>query len=343
MIGIGRLTRFAAGTIAVACFATSATASAAEIYKMSTLAPGTSAYVVASAFVREVERHAPGIDIRLSSTGSGVRQSLDMAEGKTDFALFGGITYYLMTGRRGPFHSIRNAPKLVKNVRNLFSFPLGAYTMVTYADSGIKSLKDIKGKKVFFGPPQGSATIAAEAMVEAATGYTPGKDFRVLPVGFAAAQQAFQDHNLDVWISPQNNPSAAIRQIALTSKIRILSLTNADLQTPVLKKLLAVPGREIFVIKPGTYGKNQVNTEPAKTIGTWISFGCRKAIPTDVVYRMMKAFWGHIADVQSEAPWLKQVTLESAFKAMEGPLHPGAVKYYREIGVKIPPRLLPRD
>ncbi len=327
----------------VLVFASSYPGYAKETYKLSTLAPGSSSYIVGTSFARVIMKYLPDADIRINSTGTGTQQTLNMARGKSDFAHFGGPSYYWMSTQTGPYRKVADAKELVKGLRNLFSFPLGAYTMVTYADSGIKSLKDIKGKRVFLGPPGGGATRVITAMVTDSTGFTPGKDFKTVKMGWGAARQSFQDHNIDLWISPANNPDAKIKEISLSNKIRILSLDPADFNKPNIKKALKIPGRTIVDIPPDVYGKNQVNTTSAKTLGTWLGFGTRKEMPDDVVYNFIKTFWEHIDEVHSQAAWLSSLRLETAIKEMDGPLHPGAIKYYREVGLSIPDRLIPKD
>ncbi|MEZ5739921.1 MAG: hypothetical protein R3E68_10985 [Burkholderiaceae bacterium] len=76
------------------------------------------------------------------------------------------------------FKDMKDAPELFnKNVRGILNHPLGPYHIVTYADSGIKELKDVKGRKLFIGPPGGAATVVDLAILEGATGYKPGIDF----------------------------------------------------------------------------------------------------------------------------------------------------------------------
>jgi uncharacterized protein len=326
--------------LAIGLAAGPAAAQTKTVLKMATLAPGSSSYTVGTSFARVVMKYLPDIEIRINATGAGTRQTLDMARGKLDFAHFGGPAYYWMTTQTGPYRKIKDSKELVKGLRNMFSFPLGAYTMVTYADSGIEKLAQIKGRKIFLGPPGGGATRVITALVTSATGYKPGKDFQTVKMGWAAAQQAFQDRNLDVWISPTNNPAAKIRQIALSNRIRILSIDRADLAKPAVKRALAIPGRTVVEIPPDVYGKNQVNDAPALTLGTWLGFGTRADVPAETVYRIMKAFWENIDEVRAQAAWLDKLRLETTFDEMAGPLHPGAVKYYREKGLKIPARLL---
>jgi TRAP-type uncharacterized transport system substrate-binding protein len=60
-------------------------------------------------------------------------------------------------------------------------------------------------------------------------------------------------------------------------------------------------------------------------------------MPADLVYKMTKAFWEHVDEAHAMAPWMKTaVVRQKALDALAGDLHPGAEKYYREIGMKIP-------
>ncbi len=60
----------------------------------------------------------------------------------------------------------------------------------------------------------------------------------------------------------------------------------------------------------------------------------------DVVYRITKTFWEHIDEVHRKSVGFKDLTLANAFRGTASPIHPGAVQYYREIGIEVPERLL---
>jgi TRAP-type uncharacterized transport system substrate-binding protein len=63
----------------------------------------------------------------------------------------------------------------------------------------------------------------------------------------------------------------------------------------------------------------------------------------DVVYEVTKAFWEGVAEMETGAPWLRQISLEGALQELNRPLHPGALRYYEEIGMDIPDDLRPAD
>ncbi len=319
------------------------TVSAKEFYKLSSLAPGATPYVVNTTFVKIVQKYNPDIEIQVNATGAATRHALDAANGKIHFYMAAPILHFFMSKQLAMYKKVKKAPELSKNLRTMFNFPIGAYHIVVYANSGIKELKDIKGKRVFLGPQTGAARTVAKGIVEAVTGYKAGEDFKEAKFnGFGPARQAFQDRQLDVLVDPTNWPSAAISQVALNNKIRILGLTDADWEKPGVKKVMKLPGRSRGAIPTGVYGKNQVNTAPAQLPFAWVGLGTIKSMPEDVIYKMTKTFWEHIDEVHKAAPWMKDaITLKNAFVKINMKLHPGAYRYYQEIGIKIPKVAVP--
>jgi|TARA_B100000315_G_scaffold162388_1_gene150814 hypothetical protein len=338
-------TKMVLGALTVLALATlgGTGATAKDFYKMSTLGPGSTPYVVMTAFAKVINQHVEGVEIQVNATGAATRHAVDAAKGKIDFFMSAPSVHHFMTKNLAMYKKMKDAPKLAKNLRAIFNFPIGVYHVVVYEDSGIKSLADVKGKKVYLGPPAGAARVIATSLVEGATGYKAGRDFEAITMGWGAASQAFQDRQFDVYINPTNAPSPVISQVALGNKIRILGLSDADFKNPILSKTMKLPGRTIGSIAPGTYGKNQTNGDSVKSIGAWVGVGTRQGMSTDVMYRMTKAFWENLAEVHAVAPWLKAIAFETALAEMNMPLHPGAAKYYRERGVDVPAGLMATD
>ena len=309
-----------------------------KFYKFGSFPPGTTPFIVNTSFANTVNKHVPGVEIQVSATGVASHHTLLATEGKIDFFMGAPSAYHLMYKQIGPYKKVTDGPARTRKIAIVFSYPLGVYHFVTYADSGIKALKDIKDKQVFLGPPGGIATRNTELLIEAMTDYRPGRDYKQVKMGWAAAQTAFQDRKFDVWIPVTNAPSPAVRQIALQNKIRLLSLDKGKFDHPAAMEYFKQPGRLVSELEPQrVYGGNAVNTEPIVVTGTFVSVSTRADMPTDVVYAMTKAYWEHVAEAHAMAPWMKDaVTLKNAVTSLAGPLHPGAEKYYREAGIEIP-------
>jgi TRAP transporter TAXI family solute receptor len=312
-------------------------AGAKERYTLGSLAEGTTPYTVNTAWASAVNKYVDGHEIQVSAVGAATRHALLVTQRKMDFTMFAGSIYNLMFKQIGPYKKIENGPELLKKVNILFSYPIGFYQAVVYAKSGIKTFHDIKGKKVFLGPPAGVATRNTTLIIDAMTGYKPGKDFEQIKMGWSSAAQAFQDKKFDVWITTTSVPSPQVQQLTLTNKIRLLSLDKSKFDHPSWKKYVNQPGRFVNTIDPRKYGKNMMNTEPVLATGAWVGLAVRSDMSEELVYQMMKAFWGHLDDAYAMAVYMKStISLEQAVTALAGDVHPGALRYYREKGIKVP-------
>lgn len=322
--------------VAVAGGATAA-AQAKDFYKFGSFPPGTTPYIINTAWANAVNKYVPDAQVQISATGPATQHMLLVTEGKMDFCLYAQTAYALMYRQIGPFKKVKDGPERVKKLAGIFTYPIGVYHFVAYADSGIKSLKDIKGKRVFIGPPGGVATRNVKLIIESQTGYVPGRDYKQVRMGWGPAAQAFQDRKYDVWTPVTNAPSPQVQQIALTNKIRLLGLDKSKFGHESWKKYMSQPARRMLPLGPKVYGKNQANTKPILTTGAWVGLAARASIPNEAIYKMTKAFWEHLDEAHAMARWMKDaVNLKTALAAMAGSIHPGAVKYYKEIGLKIP-------
>lgn len=327
-----------AGAMSLA--AVSVPATAQEFYRLSTLGPGSSPYLVMSTFAQIVNQELDDAEIQVNATGAATQHAIEAANGETDFFMWSASVHALMQRGAAMYAQIPEAPELSTHLRAVFAFPLGLYHVTTYADSGIESLEDIAGKRVFLGPPGGGATNVARRMIEAATGYVENEDYESVQVGWDAATQAFQDGRVDVYINPTNAPSPVIEQLALTRQIRFLGLSDEQMAKEPLVAVMSRPGGLTGVIEPGTYGGNQVNEGPVTTLGSTVGVGVGAHISDDAVYEITKAFWENLDDALGSTPWLRRISLEGAFADLNLPLHPGAARYYTEIGMDIPADLM---
>ena len=317
------------GFIAIAI----ASNSQADLYRVTSIAPGMSPFVVNTAIAKIVGKHVPGVDMQVRATGAATRHIVEAAQGKVDFLFSSSIINLLMMKNLGPYKNMENAPELEKNIGMIFSYQIGPYHYITRADSGIEKLEDIAGRKIFAGPPGGAAKRVCLGNIKDASGLVGGKDFEAVDFGFDAAIQAFQDDKIDVIVLSTNVPSSSVSQFALTKKIRILDI-DTDKISSTWKSFMSAT---VVEIPPDAYGSNQVNTSTVSTHGALVNFSARMDLDEEVVYQVTKAIWEHVDELHEAAAWMKDtVSLENALELIPMRLHPGAERYYREIGMAIP-------
>ena len=308
---------------------------------MDSFPAGTAPGQIGIAFTQVVQKNMP-VEIQVSVGKPATKSAIDAAKGKVDLILTAPSINSFMQRQIAMYKKVKDAPELVKNLRGFFNYSLGPYHVIVYADSGITSLDQIKGKKVFMGPPAGAATRVATQIITGATNLKPGEDFEVMRFDWKSAETAFLDRQMDVYIGPTTVPSPMVQQFALVSPVRFLGIPDHAWDTDPMKAAMAVPGRTIDNIAAGMYD-NQVNEKEVKSIGAWVGLGGRKDLDADMVYGMVKAFWENIDEVYATADWMRAITKESALKEMNIPLHIGAYRYYKEQGWDIPDHVIPPE
>jgi len=141
-----------------------------------------------------------------------------------------------------------------------------------------------------------------------------------------------KDRRVDGMMYSVGAPWSAVLEIASAQKIKLLSMTPEE-----QKKVYAAYKYQVPDTLPAkTYS---FQTEDILTTIIYQNINVRPGIPEDLVYRMVKAAWENWGDIVKASPAAKWVKPGDVVHAV-APIHPGAAKYYREIGVQIPDHLI---
>ncbi len=315
-----------------------ATSASAEVLKGETAGVGDPVHTMFVAFANQAGKSDVTIQVNAGQTLT--KSMLKGAKG--DIAFFSSVPSLvnLMAGQKRMYKKIDAAPELSKNLRAILGFKAGAYHPVTLAGSGIESWDDIKGKTVFTGPPAGSASATSEALIKIITGYEAGSDYKAVRLSWGEGYAALSDGKIDMMVRPAEVGSANIEQFGLSGEFRVLSIPDAARDSDAMKALFGRPGRGMASFDGGIY-KGQLTSGDITALGFFQFVGTHAGVSDDVVYKATKAFWENIGEVQATAFFLKEVTKETAFTAINVPLHPGALRYYDEAGFSVPEALRP--
>ena len=316
-------------------------AHAEKTFQMAALAPASTSAVFSIA-LSEVLKKKYDYGFQISTGTAATRQAVDAANKNLDLFVTAVSINHYMQNNLAMFAKMDDAKILFGNLRGLANYPLGAYQPIVWADSGITSYKDIKGKKVFTGPPSGAARPTTENLILGMTGYKPNEDFVRVNLDWSTAQQAFRDRQIDVYFLPTSIPSPQLEEFSAVGKIRILSVTDDAVATEAVQKAASMPGRKFTYVPVGTY-TNLVNSQPARVLDSTVGLGTNKWMSTQDAYNITKAIFENKADLVAAGKWMNAITPETAVAEMNMPLHKGAAQYYREIGVKIPESAQPID
>ncbi len=213
-----------------------------------------------------------------------------------------------------------------KDLRAVFSVHPEPFTVVARADSGIKNFDDIKGKRVNIGNP-GSGQRGTMEVLMVAKGWT-AKDFSLTSELKASEQaSALCDNKIDVMIYTVGHPSGAIKE-ATTSCDSVLVNVGGE---AVDKLITDNSYYRTATIPAGMY---RGNDEDAITFGVGATFVSSANVPENVVYEVVKAVFENFDTFRKLHPAFANLKKEQMIKdGLSAPLHPGAVKYYKEAGL----------
>lgn len=195
--------------------------------------------------------------------------------------------------------------------------------IVANADSGIKTLADLKGKRVAVGAPKSGTELNARDIFKGAG--MSYKDFaKVEYLPFGESVELMKNRQLDATLISAGLGVAAIRDLATAVKIIIV---------PVPADVVAKIGEAAY--QSGTVPANTYNgqTEAVATVAIQNFLVSHEGVSTDAGYKMTKAIFEHLPELQAAHAAAKAITRENAAKAPPAPLHAGAEKYYREVGL----------
>ncbi len=228
--------------------------------------------------------------------------------------------------------------KEIKNIRFVTALWPEAVQLMYRKDSGIKTLADFKGKKVSVGPAAGGGVFYLPTILKEYNGMT-FDDFDAQYLGYGDSVQALQNGLIDACYLSSGLPTSAVSQLyAGQVDVGMVEFTDEEMKRIVE----AAPYFTPLVIPENMYSKQD---KPLHTLAMKSSLICDQDIDDEVIYKMLDSLYlKHIEEVRGQHGSLKLVTLDEAVKGLTGvPMHPGAVKFYREQGITVPDRLLPPE
>lgn len=309
-----------------------------QIYKGETAGVGDPVHTMFVAFTNQAGKADVNIQVNAGQTLT--KSMLKGAKEEIDFFSSVPSLVNLMAGQKKMYKNVEGAAELSKNIRSIVGFKAGAYHPVTLSGSGIEDWGDIKGRTVFTGPPAGSASATSEALIKIITGYEAGEDYTAVRLSWGEGYTALADGKIDMMVRPAEVGSANIERYGLSGEFRILSIPEDVVGSEAMQKLFGRPGRGMLQFDGGLY-KGQLNKATITALGFTQFVGTHAGVADDVVYAATKSFWENLDEVHATAFFLQAVTPETAFTAVNVPLHPGAASYYKEAGFSIPDAIMP--
>ena len=267
----------------------------------------------------------------VNSAGSGANVQA-LAAGTAQFAILQGLYgSYAATGTgpvSEPQTNMRSVSMLWQNVEQF----LLATDLV---DGGTASdLMAAKGKTVAMGK-ENSGTLGSNKVLLTGLGFDFGADFDFVYAGYGPSVDAMANGQVSAAGIPSGPPTSAITKLMSTNegKFTLLSVTEEEAAKMDGGRNLWTP----YTIAAGTYPGQDADV-------TTIAQPNFLAVSADVdenhVYLLTKTIYENLAFLQAIHPATKAMSVEAAMAGLPVPLHPGAARYYKEVGLDVPERLM---
>jgi len=195
--------------------------------------------------------------------------------------------------------------------------------IVANADSGIRTLADLKGKRVSVGAARSGTELNAREILKAAgLSYSDLGKVEYLP--FGESVELMKNRQLDATLQSAGLGVASIRDLATAIKIVVIPVP------PEVVAKVGDPAYQPAVIPANTY-TGQTTDIPTAAIPNFLV--THSGVPEDLVYRMTKAMYDNLDTLYAAHNAARAIKRDNALKGMPVPLHPGAERYYREVGL----------
>jgi uncharacterized protein len=292
---------------------------ATKFISIATGGTGGTYYIIGGAMGKTIEKYVPEAKVSVESTAASTENCRLVASKQVKFAIVMPDSAYFAYNSGREF-----GDKKYPNIRGVMAGHTSTMHFIVRSNSGIKSLADLKGKKVALAAPGSPSAFIAEAALEA-YGLTK-KDYKPTLLTYSEQADALRDNTIDMACIFAGVPASAAMDISSTHEVTYLGVGPEEIKKVVKKHPYWTPG----VIKAGTY-KGQSAAVP--TFDSPAMLITTEDVDTDLVYAVTKAILDHTPELTAIHPQGAEWDLADATEGVAIPFHPGAAKYLKEKGV----------
>ena len=314
--------------VLMACAVALAVAAPAKAQELSIATGGTGGtyYPYGGGLAELIGKHVEGASATAEVTGASVENMALISRQDTDLALALADTVFAAHAGTGQFEG------RPVDARALASIYPNAIQIVTLKGSGIASLSDLKGKRVSVGAPGSGTEVNARAILEAnGISYDDIEEQRL---NFNETADALRNGDIDAGFWSVGPPTSSIMNLAATREIALVPLTEEE----VAKASEVEPVFAAYTLRKGIYEGIE---QPVPTIAVPNVLVVNAAMDEELAYQITRNMFEHVDELIAVHPAANDTTVEFSLNSTPIPLHPGALRYYEEIGAEIPAKLRP--
>ena len=308
---------FISAVVAATCLAGVSSASAQSLKLMT--GPQGGIWVPLGGQLKDIwEKAIPGLSVQ-ALPGAGVANAKGIETGKADIGFGNTITTADAVKGNKPFE------KPYASLCNIGTLYPQYFQVIVMANSGINSIKDIKGKALTTQPKGNTGEMITQNMLTVAgLSYS---DVKASFASYTASATQMNDNQAQMFTLGTGIPAASVMDIAAGHDIKLIDMGD---MIAGMKKIN--PGYTLLDVPAGTYPKQD---KVVKVIGyaTQLAVSCK--LPEDMVYKMTKAIMDSKPTLVATSKALAGLTPAMMATDVGVPFHPGAAKYFKEAGVAV--------
>ena len=284
------------------------------------LTGGTSGvyYPVGGALSKIYTDGIPDAKVQVQSTKASVENLnlLQQAKGEIGIALGDSVKFAAEGNAEAGF------PEPLDKLRGISAMYPNFIQIVASEESGIKTLEDLKGKALSVGAPKSGTELNARAILQAA-GMTYDDLGKVEYLPFAESVELMKNRQLDATLQSPGLGVASLKDLSTSIPITVVAIPDEIAST------LGAP----YVAETIPADTYDGQTEDVPTVAVINFLITSDAVSDDLAYQMTKLMYDHLDELKSAHAATASIDVQNALKGMPVPVHPGAQRYYDEVGV----------
>ena len=279
---------------------------------------GGTYYPLGGALASVWTKYLDNVTVSAQSTGASVENTQLLENGEVELALTqNDLAEYAVKGE----YMFTKKYEKMQLIGRLYSEPIQVFVR---NDSGIKSLADMAGKRISVSYPGSGANANAEQLL-GVFGITVNDIQAEYPSNSDTADR-MKDGLLDGMLTTTGAPNATFQEMCMSADCTLLSLSDEDCD----KIIAQYPFFAKYTIPAGSY---EGQTEDVQTLCVQSVLAVSTDLSEDLVYDLTKTLWENQTELSGMLSALSDLSVDNALEGITIDYHPGAVKYYKEIGM----------
>lgn len=303
--------------IAAAALVVPTTLQAADFFSIGSCPVGCTAYTWSAGIADVINKNVKGIEATAEETKGYVANINLLQDGELEASMATSLSSYEAWAATGPYEG--SEPGKILSWMSIA--PVGMH-IITLEGGPINAVEDLKGKRIGMGQPGGVSMLDANALM----GLVAGENFEAFRVRLGDMVDMLGDGNIDAALWNGSFPLPPVIKLSAQRDVKLIPISDeffADLNAkypPYFR--LSIPG--------DTY---EDVADDTPTYGLANGLVISADMSEERVYEMTKAIFEHLDDLAGVHPAFGRVSKNTVLNGFGAPLHPGALKYYREINV----------